>query len=77
MSVINCRVMKWHVMKCLYTAIEYFRTVVLEAEVQAHPQKFWFVANPGKVSENPEKIRENLDKIHENVHKIPENLCKL
>ena len=35
--------------------------------VQAHPQKFWFVENPGK-------IRENLCKIYETVRKILENL---
>ena len=38
--------------------------------MQAHPQKFWFVDNPGK-------IREILGKICETVHKIPEILGKL
>ena len=30
--------------------------------VQAHPQKFWFVENPGKIYENLGKVPENLGK---------------
>jgi len=37
--------------------------------VQAHPQKFWFVENPGK-------IRGNLGKIPKDPGKIPEYLDK-
>ena len=37
--------------------------------VQAHPQTFWFVKNPGKIPENLGKIPENLDKIPENLEK--------
>ena len=29
--------------------------------VQAHPQKFWFVKNPGKISENMEKNRAKFE----------------
>jgi len=46
--------------------------VVQEAvvqEVQAHPQKFWFGENPGK-------IRGNLGKICESLREIPENMGK-
>jgi len=41
--------------------------------MQAHPQKLWLVANPGKITENPSKILETLDKIPENLGKTPEN----
>ena len=46
-------------------------------EVQAHPQKFWFVENPHQIPEKPDKIRKILVKICENVRKISENLGKL
>jgi len=42
-------------------------------EVQAHPEKLWFVENPGQFPENPGKICENMGKIHKNVRKTPEN----
>jgi len=45
--------------------------------VQAHPQKYWFVKNPGKISKNLGKIPENPGKIPENPGKIPENLGKV
>jgi len=52
-------------------------------EVQAPPQQFRFVKNPGKISQNLSKILESLGKIPENtceipkcVDKIPENLGK-
>ena len=32
------------------------------AQVQAHPQKFWFVENPGKIPVNLNKILENMGK---------------
>jgi len=54
--------------------------VIQEARVQrvqAHPQKFRFGENPGKIPENPDKISGNLGKICENLCKIPENLGKL
>ena len=44
--------------------------------VQAHPQKFWFVENPGKIRENLVNIPENPNKIPKYLGKIPENLGK-
>jgi len=44
--------------------------------VQVHPQKFWFVKNPGKIHENLCKIYENVSKILENLGKLPEKLAK-
>jgi len=44
--------------------------------VQAHPQKFWFVENPGKIPENLGNIPENPKKIPKYLGKIPENLGK-
>jgi len=41
--------------------------------VQAHPQKLWFVANPGKIPEKNGKFPENLGKIPENLGKTPKN----
>jgi len=32
-----------------------WKAVVLEVRVQAHPQKFWFAENLGKIPENPGK----------------------
>jgi len=37
--------------------------------VQAHPQKFRFVENLGKISENVGKTSKNPDKIPENLSK--------
>jgi len=37
--------------------------------VQAHPQKFWFVENPGKIPENPNNLPKYLGKIPENLGK--------
>ena len=31
------------------------KAVVLEVGLQAHPQKFWFAENLGKIPENPVK----------------------
>jgi len=45
--------------------------------VQAHPQKFWFVQNLGKIPETFGKISENLGKIPENPNKIPKYLGKI
>jgi len=45
--------------------------------VQAHPQKFWFGENPGKISENPGKTCGNLGKVCGNLGKVCENLCKI
>jgi len=42
--------------------------------VQAHPQKFWFVENLGKIHENLGKNCWNLGKIPENLPKFQENL---
>ena len=53
--------------------------MVWEAGVQgvkAHPTKFQYVENSGKILENPGKICVNLGKISENLCKIPENLGK-
>jgi len=53
------------------------KPVVSEAGMQgaqAHPQKFWFVENPGKISENVGKNSENFGKIPENPNKIPKYL---
>jgi len=44
--------------------------------VQAHPQKFWFVENPGKILENFGNIPENPNKIPKYLGQIPENLGK-
>jgi len=44
--------------------------------IQAHPQKFWFGENLGKISEYPGKSQGNLGKICENIRKISENLGK-
>jgi len=41
--------------------------------VQAHPQKFWFDENPGKICKNLGKMCENLCKIPEHLGKLPEN----
>jgi len=43
--------------------------------VQAHPQNFWFVENPGKVPENLDKISENSNKITENLGKNGAQRC--
>ena len=32
-----------------------WKAVLLEVGVQAHPQKFWFAENLGKIPENPGK----------------------
>jgi len=52
------------------------KPVVSEAGVQAHPQKFCFVENPGKIPENVGKKSENFGKIPENPNKIPKYLGK-
>jgi len=41
--------------------------------VQAHPQKFRFVENPGKIPEHLGKIHEIVRTIPENPGKLPEN----
>jgi len=43
---------------------------------QAHPQKFRYVENPGKILKHPGKIYANLGKICENLCQIPEILGK-
>jgi len=48
--------------------------VVLEAGVQAHPRKFWFVENPRKIHEKLDNISENPNKSLIYLGKIPENL---
>jgi len=56
------------------------QTVVYEAGVrgvQAHPQKFWFVENAGKIPVNLGIFPENLGKILENPGKILEYLDKI
>jgi len=37
--------------------------------VQAHPQKFRIVENPGKIPKNLGKMPENVGKIHDNPGK--------
>jgi len=52
--------------------------VVQEAgvrRVQAHPQKFWFVENQGKIPENLNKIPKYLGKIPENLGKNGTQRC--
>ena len=53
------------------------KPVVQEAGVQVHPQKLWFIENPGKILENVDKNSENFDKIPENPNKIPKYLGKI
>jgi len=45
--------------------------------LQAHPQTFWYVENPGKILENLGKIFENLGKIPENPNKLPKCLGRI
>ena len=45
--------------------------------VQAHPQKFWFGENPGKIPRTLGKICENLRKIPKNLGKLLENTSKM
>ena len=52
--------------------IAYLSSLVQEAGVQgvqAHPQKFWFDVNPGKILQNQGKISENLHKLRESMSK--------
>jgi len=47
--------------------------------VQAQPQKFWFVENPGKIPENLGKFSENRAEKAANVvwfQKIAPNVCR-
>ena len=43
--------------------------------VQAHPEKFWFLENPGQIPENPDKIPKHLGKIPEKPSKTGAQPC--